>query len=186
MRDVPMIDPPHRIVTSRLVLDAVRPEDASEQADAITRSLPELARWMSWAQQPQTVGDASLELTRVAAAAEAGTEWNWVIRRREDRVFVGRIGVFAVDASVPKAEIGYWLVTAHSGHGYMSEAVTALADVFAEAGIRRLEIRCDSENRRSARVAELSGFTLDAVLVNDRVSADGSTLGETLLWSKTW
>ncbi len=72
----------------------------------------------------------------------------------------------------PKRGIGYGteIVEAHS-----SMAIRAL-------GANRIEMRIDSENNASIRVAEKAGFHLEGKLVNERRLADG-TLRTTHVYS---
>jgi RimJ/RimL family protein N-acetyltransferase len=59
--------------------------------------------------------------------------------------------------------------------GYTTEAVRSIAALaFNEMGANRVEIRCDSRNVRSRRVAELAGFRQEAQLANDDRANDGS------------
>jgi RimJ/RimL family protein N-acetyltransferase len=48
---------------------------------------------------------------------------------------------------------------------------------------RRIEIRCDARNTRSAAVAERAGYTLEARLHHDTRAPDGS-LRDTLVYVK--
>ena len=82
-----------------------------------------------------------------------------------------------MDWEVPRFEIGYWLRTSRSGQWYMSEAVRGLTDFAAtRLGARRLEIRMDHDNAASRRVAERSGYPLEAILHNDRRNLDGEVV----------
>ncbi len=75
---------------------------------------------------------------------------------------------------MPKFEIGYWCRTRITSHGYITEAVTRIsAFAFDALGARRVEIRCDPRNFRSARVAERAGFTLEGTIRNNEVGTDG-------------
>lgn len=177
---------PREIRTQRLLLTAASPRDAAEQANAVTWSLAELGAWMLWAREPQTTAQAAATLATAADKFESGEEFNWVIRNQATQAFVGRVSLFGIDVTVPKCEIGYWLATAHIGNGYMQEAVAAVLQIALDLGCRRVELRCDSLNTRSARVAEKLGFTREAVLSNDRVCAvDRSVIRDTLVFSKT-
>ncbi|WP_100466873.1 GNAT family N-acetyltransferase [Mycobacteroides abscessus] len=177
---------PREIRTERLLLRAASSADAAEQAIAIASSLPELRAWMPWAGEPQTAAQGTAGLTFAAHKFDSNEEFDWVIRNRVTQEFVGRVSVFAIDYTVPKCEIGYWLATAHTGNGYMREAVAIVLQTSRELGCRRVEIRCDSLNTRSARVAEKLGFNRDAVLKNDRVCViDHDVVRDTLIFSKT-
>lgn len=177
---------PREIRTDRLLLHAAGVNDAAEQAATVNASFPELRAWLPWAKAEQTIQDAEENLQVAAAAFDAGVEFNWIIREAATGAFIGRVSVFKVDWRIPKGEIGYWLATNHVGHGYMHEAVTAVVAAADDEGFRRIEIRCDALNERSARVAQSAGFTLDARFVNDDVSTtDATILRDTLVYSRT-
>ncbi|MNI91389.1 putative ribosomal N-acetyltransferase YdaF [compost metagenome] len=97
---------------------------------------------------------------------------------------MGSSGLHRIDWQTRKFEIGYWVRTSCSRQGYISEAVAAIADyAIRELGANRIEIRCDSRNTQSARVAERLGFTLEGIIRNDKRDVAG-TLRDTLLFSK--
>jgi RimJ/RimL family protein N-acetyltransferase len=58
-----------------------------------------------------------------------------------------------------------------------------MAFLFNELGMNRIEIRCESENKRSAAVAERAGFTLEARLRQHRWSNSGQ-LVTTLIYAR--
>lgn len=178
---------PREIRTDRLVLRATSADDAADQAETVAASLDALREWMPWARERQSVEQAAENLAAGAEMFAAGTEFHWTIRRAGTGEFLGRVSLFDINWAVPKGEIGYWLATAHTGSGYMREAVGSVVDVAREAGFRRIQIRCDRRNVRSARVAEGLGFVREAVLRNDDVStADPTVLRDTLVFSLTW
>lgn len=173
---------PRLIRTERLALRAVSVDDAQAQTEAVNASVPELSRWMPWCTGPQDVAVSRENLERSVEDFEAQRGFEYVVWAGED--FAGRIGVHALDLRIPRGEIGYWTTSALAGRGHMTEAVRGLTDAMLQLGFRRVEIRCDALNAASARVAEKCGYTLDARLVNDDVSArDPSVLRDTLIWS---
>ena len=98
---------------------------------------------------------------------------------------VGSSGLQGIDWEVPTFEIGYWCRTGFTGRGYITEAVLGItAFAFDTLGARRVEIRCDSRNLASARVAERAGFELEARLNNNEVSTDGEPKN-TLIYALT-
>ena len=97
---------------------------------------------------------------------------------------VGICGLQGIDWEVPKFEIGYWCRTRFTGHGYTTEAVKAITAFALDAlGARRVEIRCDTLNLPSARVAERAGFQLEATLHNNELGTDGIPR-DTLIFSR--
>ena len=68
--------------------------------------------------------------------------------------FLGGVGLMVRNWDMPYLEIGYWLRASVEGKGYMSEAVRLLTNyALEELGAKRVEIRCDELNTRSANVA---------------------------------
>jgi RimJ/RimL family protein N-acetyltransferase len=58
--------------------------------------------------------------------------------------------------------------TPFSGQGYITEAVEGITNfAIHELQANRIEIRCDTRNVRSARVAERLGFTKEGILRSD-------------------
>jgi RimJ/RimL family protein N-acetyltransferase len=66
----------------------------------------------------------------------------------------------------------------------MTEAVEGIFRyAVQELGANRVEIRCDTRNERSAKVAERLGFTKEGVLRSDSTGVDG-TLRSTNVYAK--
>ena len=177
---------PETISTPRLLLRAPRKHDGPAMYRAVAESLPELRRWMVWAQQPTNeTGYASV----MAAAAErfaARTELRYLIWDASGGHLLGSSGFHALNWDVPKGEIGYWIHSGHTGQGYATETARALTDFgFGTLGFRRTEIRCDPLNEASATVANRAGYSLDTRLVNHSVAAyDPSEVRDTLVFSQ--
>jgi RimJ/RimL family protein N-acetyltransferase len=178
---------PTEFRTPRLLLRAPRPGDAPALVVAVQASLPELRRWMHWAQAPQTLAGTREDLSRAAGAYANRESLRLLVWSADGTQLIGSSGYHALDWRVPKGEIGYWIATAHTGRGYAQE-VAAFLSAYAlnDLGFRRVEIRCDPDNSRSARIPVALGYVLDARLVNDDVAADDPTrLRDTLIYSLT-
>jgi RimJ/RimL family protein N-acetyltransferase len=90
-------------------------------------------------------------------------------------LFLGSSGLHPRDWSVPKFEIGYWCRKRFVGKGYITEAVRGILRFgFETVGAKRIEIRSDSSNERSIRVAERVGMEREGELANDHPGMDGS------------
>nr|WP_246363491.1 GNAT family N-acetyltransferase [Deinococcus budaensis] len=175
-----------------MLLRAPRPQDAPAVHAAVQASLPELRPWMVWAQQPADLAGTRENLARAAEAYAAGENLRLHVWSADGQTFVGSSGYHALDWRVPKGEIGYWIATPHTGQGYATEVARALTDLALRSpgegglGFRRLEIRCDACNGRSAHIPRALGYTLDATLKNDAVAADDpAQLRDTLIFSLT-
>jgi len=179
-------DIPESFETARLLVRAPRPGDGAEVNAAVRESIAELRPWMDWAaQEPLPTVEETEALSRHGHArflSREALDFNAYLK--ETGALVAKLGVPRLDWSVPKFEIGYWICTRFAGQGLMTEAVAGLvAFGFDVLGARRIEIRCDPRNVRSAAVAARLGFTLEGVLRNEQRAPDGS-LRDTAVYAR--
>jgi ribosomal-protein-serine acetyltransferase len=178
---------PDTIRTERLVLlrhsvrsgfgvNASRPL-AEAIFDAVETDRARLERFLPWVPFVRTIGDEEAYLSRCDEAWEKEELFNFGIFLPSGEV-VGDCGLHTVSKSHCRAELGYWLVGAHEGKGFATEAIAGLAKAAFSAGFHRLEIRCDAGNPKSSGVAERLGFRLEGELREDCREEDGQ-------WSNT-
>jgi RimJ/RimL family protein N-acetyltransferase len=169
-----LLDIPQELTSDRLLLRTPRASDGPIVSPSVRESLTELKQWMPWATDSYNE-QAGEEWCRKAAANFITREQlQFLIFTRAESRHIGNIGAFKFNWEIPSCEVGYWLHTAHTGRGYMTEAVgVLLAMLHSHIQVRRVEIRSDAENSRSRRVAELAGFQLEGNLRNDSLSATG-------------
>lgn len=166
---------PERLETSRLILRVPEAADPPALNAAILESFPELARWMPWSVEPQSIEDTQAFCTEARENWEADVRYGVIMINKDDGAIVGGTGYPSLDWEVPKFEIGYWCRTSFAGQGYVSEATQALALLaFESLDAVRVELRMDDLNRRSWRVAERMGFELEGILRADVRNNDGS------------
>lgn len=177
-------DFPDHFETERLLLRAPRSGDGTVVNVAIQESFEQLHRWMEWARHIPSIAESETHTREAAARFRARDELALWLFRKSDGMFVGGSGLHSIDWSVPRFEIGYWLRTSLEGQGYMTEAVTAIAQfAFGKLHAARVEIHCDALNRRSAAVAERAGFQLEARLHHHRRNVEVE-LADTLIFAK--
>ena len=156
----PVLSAPERIETERLVLRKPRRDDA-ERIFTRYASDPEVTRYMGFTRHE------SLEATMGFLERSEG-EWSrtgagaYVIETRDEGTFLGGTGLHVETAR--RAATGYVLARDAWGHGYATEAVTAIASLVPELGIVRLYAFTHTENRASWRVLEKCGFEREGVL----------------------
>lgn len=160
---------PKTIKTERLLIRAARPEYAPEAQAAVLASLETLKIWMPWARLGLSLEDANFYARGAQERWAKGEEFNFYVWEKVDQRFLGAVGIHNINWAVPRFEIGYWLHTAQQGQGYITEAVKHLtAMLLVDQGAKRVEIRCDADNKRSVAVAERCGFVLEARLRHER------------------
>ncbi len=166
---------PLPISTSRLVLRPPTPGDASVIQKAIEESFPALHQWMPWALELQSLDETREFLAGAEKRFRDHEDFAVSAFLQESGEFVLSSGLHPRNWTVPKFEIGYWCRASMQRKGYTAEVVRALSRLaFLEMGAKRVEIRCDSRNQRSRRVAELAGYRLEAELRSDDRANDGS------------
>ncbi|RHB48983.1 GNAT family N-acetyltransferase [Exiguobacterium sp. AM39-5BH] len=175
---------PLGLETARLHLRAPLAEkDARVVNESIRRSHEELKRWLPFAQDVPTLSETEANLQRAQQLYGTGESFRYLIFLRETGAFVGTVSLFGIDWDVPKAEIGYWLDSTHTGRGYMTEAVEAVIRFgFTRFDFKRIEIRCESTNNASRLIPERLGFQLEGMLRNEDLSADGIRLTDTAVY----
>lgn len=179
-----MIDVPESFESERLLIRAPRRGDGAMVNEAIKESIEELRPWMPWADSAPTPEESEAELRGAIIRYMDRSDLRLLLFDKASGKLVGSSGMHRINWSARAFEIGYWLRSSCTGQGYMHEAVEAIAGVaVAELGANRIEIRCDSRNTASKRVAERAGFTLEGVLRQQERAVDG-TLRDTMVFSK--
>lgn len=84
--------------------------------------------------------------------------------RKTDRAYLGNVGVHGIDWSDERAELGYWISGQGQGQGFISEAVGLLEQELFRLGFHRIEIHCNTLNRRSSAVPKRTGYALEGML----------------------
>ena len=174
MRPPILRDFPESFETERLLIRSPLPGDGLEMHAAVNESLDELLPWMDWPEQHKTVEDSEEKARRNRIRFLERSDLLLLLFLKGTNTLVGGSGLHRMDWSVPRFEIGYWCRTRFVGFGYITEAVRGITTfAFERLGARRVEIRCDTLNRRSVRVAERAGYRLEGELRNAEVGAEG-------------
>ena len=167
----------------RVLVRPYRESDAQALFEAVAESRDHLRPWLPFADTHQS--------------AEESRDWiihqvaNWLLR--EDLIvgiweaatnrYLGGSGLHPSSWEIRYFEIGYWIRASASGRGYITEAVKLLTDyAFTALAAKRVEIRCDERNVRSAAVPQRLGFVQEGRLRNRELAPDG-TLRNMLIFS---
>jgi RimJ/RimL family protein N-acetyltransferase len=175
---------PESFESDRLIIRAPLWEDGKMVNEAINESINELQPWMPWAQQIPTLEESEKISRQGRVHFLERSDLRLYLIHKTTGQFIGSSGLHRIDWQVRKFEIGYWISTPFSGQGYITEAVEGITNfAIHELQANRIEIRCDSRNVRSARVAERLGFTKEGILRSDKCDVD-SLLRNTVVFSK--
>jgi RimJ/RimL family protein N-acetyltransferase len=141
------------LLTTRLILDGLTPDDARDLF--AVRGDPEAMAFWDWPHDASPTVTATVveQMLRAMASGEACYS---TIRLRSDGTFVGLCDLSEIRAT--RADIGYMLVRRFWGMGLAREAVACILEQARLLGLKSLRARTHSENVRSARLLERSGF----------------------------
>jgi RimJ/RimL family protein N-acetyltransferase len=160
--------------TERLILRTPLSTDAAAIQEAIEESFTDLHIWMDWATTLQSLDDTKTIIERHQDEYKSAEDFTISAFLKDTGKFVLNAGLHPRNWRVPKFEIGYWCRTSMQGNGYVTEVVRELTTAaFYELAAKRVEIRCDSRNQRSRKVAERVVYRLEAELrYDDRANDD--------------
>ena len=167
----------------RVLVRPYRESDAQALFEAVAESRDHLRPWLPFADTHQS--------------AEESRDWiihqvaNWLLREdlivgiweAATNLYLGGSGLHPRSWEIRYFEIGYWIRASASGRGYITEAVKLLTGyAFTALAAKRVEIRCDERNVRSAAVPQRLGFVQEGRLRNRELAPDG-TLRNMLIFS---
>ncbi|MDR0967655.1 MAG: GNAT family N-acetyltransferase [Rickettsiales bacterium] len=132
--------------------------------DVIERNRAKLEKWLPWVDGMQNAGD---EFVYLYGLEKNKKPHYWIF---VDGKFCGSVGLVKVRERMPRfneGEIGYWIDSNFYGRGIMTRAVKILEnELFGndEYEIHRIIIRNETENVKSAAVAQRLGYNLDGIM----------------------
>lgn len=179
-----LIDVPSQLETERLILRApCQTGDGQLVNQAIKDSYNELKPWMPFAQSIPAVEETEENLRTAFINFHKRDSFRFLIFLKNSNEFIGTVSLQGINWDIPKGEIG-WINTKFSGNGYITEAVKAVSNLgLVDLHFNRIEIRVESTNIKSRRIPEKLGFTLEGILKNDDLSADGKILTDTCIYA---
>jgi RimJ/RimL family protein N-acetyltransferase len=150
-----------RIVTERLILRALRSDDAEPMF--AYRSLPDVHRYQCW--EPGSVEEVRSFIAGLESLpfATPGTWYQLGVRLRETEELVGDVGIrFPADED-RQVEIGFTIAPDRQGRGLGTEVVTALLDhAFGPLGMHRVFASVDPRNEPSLALLAKIGMRREA------------------------
>ena len=161
------------LTTDRLCLRSYRETDAEAHLPIYSRE--DVSRFLL--QDPWTAEMAETEIAKRLPRTGLETESRTLalvietadgLYSLEGSRVIGDIALWLEDGSDEKAEIGWILDPAASGHGFATEAAIAVLNVaFDHYGLHRVFAQMDSRNTASAKLARRIGMREEAHLRKD-------------------
>jgi ribosomal-protein-serine acetyltransferase len=169
----------------RIILRSHRAGDAPELFGALEASRPRLGLWLHFPDKLQTVEATRDWLIHREAKWLLREFLGYAIRHSETSEYLGGVDLHSIVWDRRFFALGFWLRDGAEGQGYMSEAVRVVTDyAFNALGAKKVAMRCDARNRRSASVAERLGFVHEAVLRGEAITND-DTMADELQYALT-
>jgi ribosomal-protein-alanine N-acetyltransferase len=153
---------PETIATDRLILRRPTANDAAGIFERFAAD-PEVTRYVSWLRH------RSIESAQWFIGF-SDTEWTqhpggpYLLVSKATNQIIGSTG-FGFETPY-RVSTGYVLARDAWGQGYAVEAMHAITTCCPQLGVKRLYAICHVDHRRSARVLEKSGFSLEGTLRN--------------------
>jgi ribosomal-protein-alanine N-acetyltransferase len=150
------------LFTERLALGPLLAEDANDLFEV--RGDPEAMAFWDWPQDSNPAGTALIveQLLRAVASGEA---IYWTVRLRADQDFVGFCDLTEIRAE-ESADIGFMFARRFWGYGFAQESIVCVFEQARTLGLKAVHARIHSENRRSERLLERTGFKLVETIPN--------------------
>lgn len=150
---------PQTIKTPRLILRVVEPtkENATKLLNIINQNRDYFMEWQAHFGELKTVDDVVAYLNKRANQIKTNQGVCFYIYQNDN--IIGRIRFFGIQDN--GCEIGYWLIKSANGHGFMSEALTALETELFTFGFNKITLDIDNGNTHSENLAKRNGYILD-------------------------
>lgn len=171
----------YKIKTERTIIRCYSPNDALLLKQTVDSSIDHLKKWLPWTKyEPQTI-EQKIELLRsFRGQFDLDQDYIYGIFNKDETELIGGTGLHTRLAKNAR-EIGYWVSEKYQGQGFITETVKALVKTaFEILDLNLIEIRCNPENVKSAKIPEKLGFQLEATLKNRLL--DGK-IRDTMIWS---
>lgn len=161
-----LLDVPERFESNRLILRAPQFGDGARLHNAIKGSFTSLSEWVFKRIPDLEEAEEMARKSYTRFLLRESLEFYIIDKSSGD--FIGSCQLLGIEWRVKRFEIGFWLIDSVSKKGLMTEAVNELtAAAFQHLGANRVEIRCDTQNTASRKVAERCGYHLEAILIKD-------------------
>lgn len=165
-----MLRPTYPIRTPRLALRPFTRDDL----DAVHAYLsdPDVVRFLYWEVTTDRAAARKMLDAKIGnwSLTDAGQSLVLAVELPAADAVIGEVVLKWLSREHRQGEIGFVIMPAHQGHGYATEAATALlALAFDDLGLHRVIGRCDPRNTPSATVLERLGMRREAHFVQNEI-----------------
>jgi len=160
--------------TDRLRLRAFRASDLK----AVHALYADRENLRYWGVDPSPSLDSTRKMMRWHVTGSPRNYMIWAVEETKSKRLVGMINYFRRDLRERRVEVGWLILPAAQGKGYMTEAGRALLRHLIDTlGVHRVEALIRPENKPSAALARRLGFRLEGGPLRDRWLVGGQWHG---------
>lgn len=150
-------------INDSLVLESNHLSHAEENYALINSNRAYLKQWLTWVDKIQTLEDSKNYIIASIKKTEQQTDYGFVIKYNGS--IVGRMGLHFIDAVNKTGTIGYWIAESFQGKGLITECCKSLINFgFTKLNLRRIEIKCATQNLKSKAIPEKLNFKQEEIL----------------------
>jgi len=166
--------------TDRFELRPFQKRDAEPLYEAVTASIPELAKFLPWASSSYSRMDSTRFTRDSIRAFKEQRAYDFAIRTKDDpRRHIGNVSIWFVSRGFRSGEVGYWVRTDEARTGIATEVAARMVQIgFEELNMHRIILRIAVGNHPSERVAGKLGFTREGIL-REELEVHGKWLDHT-------
>lgn len=173
-------------INEKLSLKLRNAEDAEAMFLVSDKNRGHLRPWFPWVDVTLTAEDTKKYLLGELEKFEKKESADFGIWYEEQ--WIGSMGFHTINNTHQWAEIGYWIAKDYEGKGIMTECVKAvIAYGFNTLNLHRIQIKCDSRNKRSEAIPKRLGFSFEGRTRESRKNEEGFSDGLTFgLLKEEW
>lgn len=188
-----LLDIPACFSSDRLLFRSYTPEDSAFYFQMLKDNWQYLAEFMPTELLPvKSKEDVELVFRKHQSEWDSRKLFIYGIWEKKTGTYIGETYLANPDWTVPRIEVGYFIVKPFTGNGFATEAARAATKLaFEHFQVSRVELQVVADNIASIRVAEKVGFVREGQFRQNHRKKDG-TLVDTLWygmlvadWKKT-
>lgn len=155
-----MQQPFPQLVSDRLILRRVRPDDAPVVLAGYGN--PEINRHMSV--EYHSLEEVQVQLDWYESLWSGGSGLWWGFCLKQEGTMIGNGGFHSWNQQHKSAELGYWVLSEFQRQGYASEAIRLMCNhAFTHMDLHRIEAVVETDNLGSGNLLRKNGFTLEGI-----------------------
>lgn len=176
-----------KLVSTNLRLERLAKtfKQAHELFALTDRNRTHLLPFLDWVLRTNRAEDSYDTITYFHKAWEEKTAFEYGIFDAGPGRLIGIAGAYCFSQEHKKAELGFWLDRDFTGRGLAREAVTALENELIRCGIKRIVIKNDTQNIRSAALAKAMGYEFEGISRKDQFLYSFNELRDFNVFAKT-